>query len=123
MTDYLAPGDDGIVVLDRYPVTVTIDGTERRGVRAIATRTNLYVFRRDGRDAVLDLVQPYDPETAAHVGPNVPRFRTSRLSLLARDGDPVADVLIAPDEGCGCGSPLVGFVPWSPYTRGPLRTS
>lgn len=133
MTDHLAPGDDGVVVLDRYPVTVTVDGAQHRGVRAIATRTHLYVFARDGREVRLDLVAPYDPATAVHVGPNVPRFRTSRVDLVTTLTDDAGQVvghaarddghvLIAPDEGCGCRNPLVGFVPWQPYVRGALRT-
>ncbi len=99
-----------VVVRDVFPAEVWIDGYAYRTARAIVTRERVYVFQGEGRERHLRLDEPYDPAAST-----VPRYNAGpreATHLTLADG---RSLVIRRQRGCGCGSPLRGWSPWSPY--------
>lgn len=97
-----------VVVRDVFPAEVYVGGITYRTARALVTRERLYVFQAQGRERLLRLDEPYTDGS-------IPRYNASpreATSLTLADG---RAVVIRRQRGCGCGSPLRGWSPWSPY--------
>lgn len=99
-----------VVVRDVFPAEVWVDGLVYRSARAIVTRERVYVFQAEGREQRLRLDEPYGPD-----GSTIPRYNAgpreaTYLSLVG-----MRSLVIRRQRGCGCGSPLRGWRPWSPF--------
>lgn len=106
----LAPEESPVVLRDVFPAEVHIGGHVYRTAFAIVTRARLYVYQAEGRARILRLEAEYDPAAST-----VPRYNAgpredATLQLL--DG---RTARVTRQRGCGCGSPLRGWHPWSPY--------
>lgn len=101
-----------VVVRDVFPAEVWVDGLVYRSARAIVTRERVYVFQGQGRERVLRLDEPYVPTVST-----IPRYNAGprENTTLALREDPERVLVIRRQRGCGCGSPLRGWSPWSPY--------
>lgn len=104
-----------VVVRDVFPAEVWVDGVAYRTARALVTRERVYVFQAQGRERVLRLDEAYLPESST-----VPRYNAgpreeTRLQLRGSEVGAMRSLVIRRQRGCGCGSPLRGWSPWSPY--------
>lgn len=107
---------DPVVVRDVFPAEVATPAGVHRGVRAVITRERLYVFAADGAGRKLILSEPLDLARSLLAHPSAPRNRAHHLVL---NGQQEATVHVTRARGCGCGSPLKGWQPWTPYRQGP----
>lgn len=102
--------DAPIVVRDLFPAEVQVGDLLYRTAFAIVTRERLYVYQAEGRDRVLRLSEPYDPDRSTVPAYNAPPRVDARLVLA--DG---RRAVVRRQRGCGCGSSLRGWRPWQPY--------
>ncbi len=114
-----APAEaDRVVVIDRFPVVATNpDGTTNPKARLVCTRPTatgpgwMWVWTDTRPTPTLVYSGPWDAD-ASQLAQNT---RTP-WQLSTPDGD----WRIAPAAGCGCGSPLARYVPWTPMRRSRL---
>lgn len=97
------------MIRDVFPALVTLGDRTYRSARAVITRDRLLVYLTRAAP-VLDA--PYDGGTSTVPPLNAPRFRPAHLALSSGQ---VATV--AGQRGCGCGNPLKGWQPWTPYRK------
>lgn len=107
---------DPVVIADVFPAEVATPSGVHRGVRAVVTRTRLYVWAADGAGRRLVLCEPVDLGRSAFARPGAPRSHAHHLTV---SGQQEATMHITRARGCGCGSPLKGWAPWTPYVKGP----
>lgn len=105
-----------VVLRDVFPAEVHVDGLVYRTARAIVTRERVYVWQAQGRERALRLDEAYLPESST-----VPRYNAgpreeTRLQLRGSEPGAMRSLVIRRQRGCGCGSPLRGWHPWSPYS-------
>lgn len=103
------------MVRDVFPAEVLHDGQVYRTARAIITRDRILVYLRPG-EPVID--SPYEPRASTVPPLNAPRARASHLALIAADGSLTSPTVhVNGQRGCGCGNPLKGWTPWTPYRK------
>lgn len=106
MTEAPAP----VVLRDVFPAVVTAGTRTWRSTKAVITRDRVLVWTSRS-SVVLDAA--YDPLISSVPSINAPRLlRPAHLVLL--DGTAVT---VAGQRGCGCGNPLKGWQPWTPYRK------
>lgn len=104
-----APAGERVVVADRHPATVVDpEGTVIDGARVVLTRDEVFVFvvRESG---VVELAREPWSATDSVLGRSAWRV-AGRSGVWA----------VERGSGCGCGSPLKRFVPWTPWRVGRL---
>jgi hypothetical protein len=103
--------DAPVVVRDVFPAEVTLStGEQYRSARVVVTRARVYVWIGDRRERVAVLERPYLPEVSIVPRYNAPPREPSHLAL---EGGVL--VTVRRMRGCGCGSPLTGWQPWTPF--------
>jgi len=100
---------DPVVIRDVFPAEVALPGQHLRSARVVVTRARVYAWIGD-RELILDA--EYDPGESAVPALNAPPSRAAHLRLA--DG---SEVHVNKQRGCGCGSPLKGWQPWSPFRK------
>lgn len=111
----LAPEAEPVVVKDTHPATVTLpDGTEHRRARAVLTRERLYVYVEQSRVPTLAWSAPYGRDGLVLPPAGASKGKAWRVPV---DG---GLVLVQPAGGCGCGSVLKLWAPFTPMRRGAL---
>lgn len=101
-----------VVIRDVFPAVVTIGDRTYRSAKAVITRDRLLVYLTRAAP-VLDA--PYDPVISLVPASTAPRsLRPAHLVLLSGQ-----TVIVDRQRGCGCGNPLKGWQPWSPYRKAP----
>jgi hypothetical protein len=96
-----------IVVRDVFPARVVVGDRVLTSARVIVTRDRLLAYIKRGEPA---LDEPYDPAQSTVPGPTAPSSTPTHLALL--DG---RTATISRQRGCGCGSPVRSWRPWSPW--------
>lgn len=105
-----------VVVADVFPAEVALPTGVLRGVRAVITRARLYVWAAEGPTPRLVFSEPVDLARSAFARPGAPRSHAHHLTLSDQQE---ATVHVTRARGCGCGSPLKTFTPWTPWVKGP----
>lgn len=95
------------VVRDVFPARVVHGDRVLTAARAIITRDRVLVYITRGEPA---LDREYVAEVSVVPAYNAPSSSPSHLVLL--DGSLVT---VTRQRGCGCGSPVRGWRPWSPW--------
>jgi len=103
--------DPVVVRLDLFPATV-VRGSDRepvvtRTARLYATNDTIYVYEEAGEQPELVLEARYE---------DVEGRNTTGWTFTLWDGDTLHT---RRGEGCGCGSRLRGFRPWTYMVQGP----
>jgi hypothetical protein len=80
----------------------------------VLTAERLYVWVASGGSAELAAELPYDPERSV-------RPRGDRAPWTAQTDEGI--VTVDRGRGCGCGSPLRSFAPFTPMRRGVSPTN
>jgi len=101
-----------VVIRDVFPAEAHVDGIVYRSARVVITRERVYVWQAEGRERVLRLDEAY-----TSVVSTVPRYNASprEHATLALVAEPERVLVVRRQRGCGCGSPLRGWRPWSPF--------
>lgn len=104
--------DPPVVLRDVFPAVVTAGSRVHRSALAIITRDRVLAWTSR---SCLVLDAAYDPLISVVPPASAPRtLRPAHLVLL--DGTAVT---VVGQRGCGCGNPLKGWRPWSPYRKAP----
>lgn len=102
-----AEADAPVVVRDVFPARVVIGDRVLTSARVVITRDRLLVYlTREG--PALD--EPYLPEVSTVPAYNAPPSEPSYLYL--GEG---RIATVTRQRGCGCGSPVRSWRPWSPW--------
>jgi hypothetical protein len=102
---------DRTVIRDVFPAAVVVGDRVYRSALAVITRDRLLVYLTRAAP-ILDA--PYDPATSTVPALTSGRFAPAHLTLTSGQ---VATV--TGQRGCGCGNPLKGWRPWTPYRKAP----
>lgn len=111
------PEPEPVVIRDVFPAEVATPSGVYRQARAVVTRTRLYVWVAEGDGPRLVLCEAINPGRTVFARPNAPRSHAHHVTL---SGQEEATVHVTRARGCGCGSPLKSWQPWSPYRQGPM---
>lgn len=102
-----AAAEQRVVIADRFPAVVCDpDGRIHDRARVVLTRDEMFVWVENG-GGVHELVRQRYQLDGSTVG-------RGDWSILAVGGP----WLVQRGHGCGCGSPLKRFVPWTPWKVG-----
>lgn len=103
--------DTPVVLRDVFPAVVTLGDRTYRSALAVITRDRLLVYLTRAAP-VLDA--PYDRALSTLPPAHASRYAATYLRLSDRTG-----VTVTGQRGCGCGNPLKGWHPWTPYRKAP----
>ena len=112
------PEENPVELRKVFPANVTLPtGDELTDVLAIVTRERVYVWGQQGGAAALRFEARYvDPGRLPHVS----ELSAAPMQLSVRSEDDTEEgiVVITRSRGCGCGSILRSFRPWSREVAG-----
>jgi hypothetical protein len=104
------PEPSPVIRRDRMPARVTLpDGRDLAEARVILTGARIYAWVGGSRGVELVAELEYDREASV-----APRGSDALWTVETSEGP----VVVQRGSGCGCGSPLRSFVPFSPMRSG-----
>lgn len=103
--------DPPAVLRHVFPAVVTLGDRVYRSALAVITRNRILVYVTRAAP-VLDA--PYDPMLSTVPPATAPRFAATYVRLTDGTG-----LTVTGQRGCGCGNPLKGWQPWTPYRKAP----